>query len=380
MKNLFLIICIPILISNTSCQSARTPEESAVEAIGTENDQPGELVLTREQFDALGMKVGPPAVQMFSNEINVNGVLSAALSGRAEINTLVAGRVSQVNYTVGDRVKKGDVLFLLESYEIIQLQQEYTEVVHQLTALTTAYERQKSLSDEKIVAEKRFRETESNYRTMQARAEGLKAQLKMIRINPEEVKKGNILSKLSVHSPIRGLVTRQELVLGQFIDPGVSVMEVIDPMKLQLTLRVFENDYAGLAKGQTVKFYIPARKDKIFEATLSHIGSSIDPETKTIQCIAQLQEGDRGKFTNNLYVESRIITCQREARAIPENALIREADRDFVWVQLEEKNDLITFRKIPVHTGVTRRGYTEILDEELSKILLEGAYNLLPGE
>jgi len=83
---------------------------------------------------------------------------------------------------------------------------------------------------------------------------------------------------------------------------------------------------------------------------------------------------------NNLFVETSIVTCQREAMAIPESALIREPDRDFVWIRVNEEGDQMTFRKIPVQTGVTLGGHTEILEEGLSEILLEGAYNLWSGE
>ncbi len=103
-------------------------------------------------------------------------------------------------------------------------------------------------------------------------------------------------------------------------------------------------------------------------------------QTKTVQCIAQVKAEDRGAFVNNLFVETSIVTCLREAMAIPESALIREPDRDFVWIRVNEEGDQMTFRKIPVQTGVTRGGHTEILEEGLSEILLEGAYNLWSGE
>ncbi len=91
-------------------------------------------------------------------------------------------------------------------------------------------------------------------------------------------------------------------------------------------------------------------------------------------------EGVVKAFVNNLFVESRIITCEREALAIPESALIREPERDFVWIRVKHENDQMTFRKIPVQTGVTMRGFTEIFDVELSEVLLEGAYNLWSGD
>jgi cobalt-zinc-cadmium efflux system membrane fusion protein len=375
MKNANFILTIFALVFLVACHGGGGSKVSLTEE--EESLSPGEIQLTREQFETSGMKVGAPSPMMFSNEINANGFLGSTLNGRAKISTLIPGRIMQLNFAVGDHVKKGEVLFSLQSHEIIQLQQEYAEVVQQLDLLVYDYERLKLLSEEKIVARKDFQKTKSEYLTMQARAEGLKARLRMININPASVEEGIFLSVLSVSTPIAGVVTRQDLVLGQFLEPQVSVMEVVDTRKLQLNIRVFENDLSGLAIGQTVKFWTPGKEDQIFEATLSHLGKSIDMETKTVPCIARVQAADRGAFVNNLFVETRIITCQREAMAIPESAVIKAPDRDFVWIRVDEKEDQITFRKIPVQTGATRGGYTEILEKDLSEILLEGAYNML---
>jgi hypothetical protein len=61
---------------------------------------------------------------------------------------------------------------------------------------------------------------------------------------------------------------------------------------------------------------------------------------------------------------------------VPENAVISEPDYDFVWTLQDETEEEFVFRKIPVKTGVTRGGYTEVLDKDLSSVLLVGAYNL----
>ena len=81
-----------------------------------------------------------------------------------------------------------------------------------------------------------------------------------------------------------------------------------------------------------------------------------------------------------MYVEAAIITSEREALAIPEEALIREPDRDYVLSLVREENGRMVFRKLPVQTGVTGQGFTEILDEDLSDVLLKGTYNLWIGE
>lgn len=379
MKHALHILWIPALICITACHGG-TGEGSASAEAGTETVGSGEIVLTREQYNESSMKVGDPSMVMFSDEVTANGIVVSSIAGNAKINTLVPGRVRQINHAEGEDVKKGEVLFSLESHEIIMLQQEYAEVFHQVVLLAADYERQKSLSDERIVAQKDFIKTENDYKSMLAKAEGLKARLHMIHIESSEIEAGSIVPYLSIQSPISGTVTRQDLVLGQFIDPQKTVMEVVDTRKLQLSLRVFEQDLEGVAVGQIVQFSTPDQPDRVFKATISHVGKAIDPETKTVHCIASLDPALRGMFVNNLHVETKIITCLREARAVPEHALIREPDRDFVWILVDENENQLFFRKIPVRTGVTREGNTEVLDEDLSSVLLVGAYNLWSGE
>ena len=72
---------------------------------------------------------------------------------------------------------------------------------------------------------------------------------------------------------------------------------------------------------------------------MNHLGKSIDPESRTIQFLAQINSADQGTFMNNLYVESKIFTCQREAMAVPEEAIIRETDKSYVLMLQEEKED-----------------------------------------
>ncbi len=373
------IILGPIVVLLAACHGS-SGEEAETAGTGIEALTSSEITLTREQFDAAGMEVGDPSLVQFSEDVAANGFVVAAIGGSARINTLVPGRVRQIYQAVGEQVKRGETLFTLESNEIIMLQQEYAGVFHRVALLKGDYERQKTLYEEKVLAQKDFLRTQSEYQSALAEKEALAARLEMIRIDPSEVEAGNIAPYLSIQSPISGNVTRQELVLGQFIEPQLTVMEIVDAGKLQLTLRVFEQDLEGVAVGQPVHFNTPDQPDSIFEATLSHVGKSIDPETRAVLCIARLDPASSQRFVNNLYVETRIVTCLRDTRAIPEHAVVRENDTDFVWVKVDEKGDQLYFRKTPVQTGMTRNGFTEVLDEELSSVLLVGAYNLWSEE
>ena len=381
MKYSLLILSIPLLLSFYSCQRDNQKAEGSLkEEVQATSGESGDVTLTREQFESAGMKIGTPLSRRFSNSIKTNGLIVASRMGAAEISTLISGRVRQIYHSTGDYVKRGTILFTLESNEIILLQQTYAEAFQQLKLLQSDFDRLKSLSEENIVARKDYLKAESDLRTTEAKAEGLKSRLKMIHIDPSQVEQGVIVPFQSVVSPINGSITRQEIVLGQYIELNETPIEIIDTYNLRLSLQVFESSMDELLKGQEVLFSVPDRPEMKFNATLSNLGKAVSSETRSVQCYATINPEERGSFLDNMYVEAEIITCEREALALPETALIREPDRDYVLILLEENNQSYTFRKMPVQTGVTRDGFVEILDTGLSSLLVEGVFSLWTDE
>ena len=123
MKYSLLFILTSLFLCISSCSSGVRGADAGEEMAAP--GESGEIILSREQFESSGMKTGLPSPMMFSNSVVSNGYVLASIKGGAEISTLISGRVKQINYSMGDYVRKGAVLFLLESNEIILLQQSY---------------------------------------------------------------------------------------------------------------------------------------------------------------------------------------------------------------------------------------------------------------
>lgn len=338
------------------------------------------ITVSRDQFQAVGMVLGIPAPVKFQDEIRATGFVRAVPSGRAEVSGLIPGRIRKVYQNIGDRVARGDILFSLESNEFIELQQEYAVTTHREKQLAAEYERQKTLSEQQVIAEKDFLRTESEYKSMAATRQGLKARLEMVQVNPEQVENGTIVPYLYVRSPIGGFITSQELVLGHYVMPEKVLVEVVDPQMLQLYLQVFEKDLAGVQTGQKVRFFTPDQPDRVFEAKLSRIGRSIDPVNKTVICMATIDAGESSGFVNNLYVEARIATKEREAMAVPDQAVLQAGDKSYLLELQSETDHELIFKAIEVQAGASRNGYTEITDQGWQQVLIEGAYDLWTEE
>jgi cobalt-zinc-cadmium efflux system membrane fusion protein len=322
------------------------------------------------------MEVGDPSPMLFRDGVQATGRVMATPVGRAEVSTLIPGRIHQIYHTIGERVSKGDLLFSLESNEYIELQQEFATVAQRVELLGVEYERQKALYQQNVVAEKDFLRTESEYKSAVAMKEGLKARLQLVHTSPDQVAQGTIVSYLKVYTPISGIITGQELVMGHFITPGEVVTEVVDPNTLQLYLQLFEKDLEGIEPGMQVLFYTPDRPEMVYEAALLQVGRSIDPVNKKVICTAAIQADQIADLVNNLYVEARIVTCQREVLAVPEGAVLRSGGSTYILTLAEENGEEMAFQVRQVEVGPVRDGYIEILDQELKQVLIKGAYNL----
>lgn len=336
--------------------------------------------MTREQFSSSGMEVGDPSLRMFRDHVHASGMIMASPSGRAEVSTLIPGSIHRIYHSIGDRISRGAILVSLESNEFIALQQQYAEATQRVRLLESEYKRQKNLSEQQVVAEKEFLRTESEYRSMLATIEGLKARLQMLYVDPEAVAQRTIRPYLEIRSPIEGYITGQELVMGQFINPGEVVVQVVNSGTLQLYLQVFDKDLAAVKVGQTAVFFTPDQPDRQFIATLLQPGKSIDEVSKTVRCLARIEPSDLPRLVNNLYVEANIITAQREVLSVPEEALVVREGNNFLLTLAEENDQELVFRLTEVQPGVILDGYVEIPDQDIRKVLLRGAFQLSASE
>ena len=75
---------------------------------------------------------------------------------RASVTAFMGGFVKKTPLLVGDRVKKGQLLVVLENQEFVQMQQDYLEVFNQLDYLKAEFERNQTLFKEKIASQKNF--------------------------------------------------------------------------------------------------------------------------------------------------------------------------------------------------------------------------------
>lgn len=347
---------------------------SKVETSAESESSTKAIVFTRLQFEAVGMKIGEPSIDTLYDEIRTNGFIQPAPDGVAQITALVEGQVSGVKHAAGNYVEKGAVLFKVGGNKVITLQNDYVKACAQYDLAKQELERISSLVKDNISARKDLILAQSNYKIAMAEKQSLKALLEAINLDPAKVEGGNIEASYKIFAPIAGYLTNFSVSNGQFIEQQTTAARIIDTQKLRLVINVFEKDVQHLSLGQAVTFYDPDRKTQIHRASISSVGRSIDSETKTIPCIAEIENTGLMHFMEGMYVESKVVLSQREVQMLPDEAIITENGETFVLVKTGESDQVIGFKKVAVEKGQSHQGVSEIKTTGLSNVLVKGTY------
>ncbi|MBT8185612.1 MAG: efflux RND transporter periplasmic adaptor subunit [Eudoraea sp.] len=374
MKQFLFFLSGVITLTFMSCGNG---EKQATEPTEPVN---GLIKLSRQQFDNSGMMLGALEIKSFPEVVKVNGMIDVPPENRAVISATMGGYIKETPWLVGDQVRKGQALVVIENPEFVRMQQEYLEIKEQLNYLEAEYERQRVLFEEKITSQKSYLRTESEYKMAVAKYNGLKKQLEMLNISPKAVEEGAIIASSVIYSPINGSITEVNVSKGTYVSPASSIMEIVDNSHIHLELSVFEKDIMKIKKGQHIQFSIPEASSGTYEAEVHLIGTSIN-KNRSIKVHGHLKNEAKTIFLTGMFIEAFIITDKKEFSALPSLAVVSFDETKYVLQLEKEIEDNYFFRQVPVMTSETYDAFTGILNADqfksTDKFLVKGAFSLV---
>lgn len=356
----------------SSCANNADKSEPASK---NENVISNEVTLTEEQFKSLGIELGRPQMRSISGSIKANGMLDVPPQNLVTISAPLGGFVKNTELLQGMKVKKGQTIVVMEHPDYIQLQEDYLATKNQLEFLELEYQRQEELSKENVNAAKALQQAKSNYFGAKAKVQGLKAKLKLININPQDIEAGEIKNTISIPSPIAGFVTQVNVNIGMHVNPTEVMFRIVDTEHLHAEAQVFEKDITQLKIGQLVRVYL-SNENKERLAKIFLIGKEITPE-RTVRVHCHLEEEDITLIPGQ-YFKALIETDPHQVATLPIEAIVDFDNKQFVFVERESGNR--KYEMVEVQTGKSESGFTAAdlpASIETKKIVLKGTYALL---
>ena len=347
----------------------------------TEVAEDGSIHLTAAQAVQAGLEFGSFTQKNLSEVLQVNAGLVVHQEHTADVTAFSDGILSDLSTTLNASVRKGQVLATVRKPDLLDMQQLYLENRDRLVFLQNEFDRYQSLKDADATASKNFQKAAADLRSAKTSGQVLAAKLRQYQINPEKLTPANLSTQLVLTAPVSGVVTAIYSNVGAAVQPGTPVCEVTDLSQLHADLWVFEKDILKVKNGQRVYLAFPADPGITYPATIYSIDKVLDAEKRAIRVHARLQGNPARQvnFVNGAFLEARIATVDAGSTdALPEAAVVREGDEDFIFILEKESSEGSFFKKIKVQKGGVGEGFVAVQPLEQmpqgAKIVLKGAY------
>ncbi len=352
-----------------------------------------------EAMEKAGVDVTVAMRRPIVEAVTANGEVTYDETHLARLASRVAGTVWRVDKQVGDTVRQGDVLALVDAAEIGKAKAEFLQAIAQVRLTATNVEKLRPLA-QGAISQRQVREADAANQSAQirlmsaqqalvnlglpVRAEEFQAlstaeiaaRIQFLGLPPEMVAKFDGASTTSnlfpLRSPLEGVVVARKVVPGEVVDTRTTIFGVADVRRMWLMLDVRQVDAQYLSLGQKVLFQPSDRTDRQeVGGTLDWISTATDDQTRTVKVRVNLPNKD-GRLRANTFGTGRIL-LREEPRAVvvPTEALHWDGCCKVVFVRDKDflkQGSPKYFHIRQVRPGVVEGDTTEIIA------------GLLPGE
>ncbi|MCG8487305.1 MAG: efflux RND transporter periplasmic adaptor subunit [Chromatiales bacterium] len=303
--------------------------------------------------------------QQWPNTLSATGSL-VAVQG-VTVSAELGGKVSEIAFESGDRVKAGDLLVRLDT-TAEEAQLRSAEAAEKLARINL--DRNRGLRANKTVSQSDLDTAEANYKQATAQVENVKA----------------TIAKKTLRAPFSGQLGLRQINLGQIIEQGTPVvtLQTIDPIYADFSLP--QQRFSSVAVGNEVRITTDAAQDKSFSGKIIAINPEIDQATRTVRIRSTLSNQEEllrpGMFAN---IEV-IMPQQDEVLAIPATSVLYAPYGDTVFVIDTTKDEATgeeqkTLRQQIIRLGQTRGDYVSVITglKEGETVVTSGVFKLRPN-
>lgn len=354
-KNTITALLLSVLL--ISACAGKQEKEPAAETEKQEETQ--DLLLSRQQMQSVGITVGPLEQKDLSTVVKANGQLAVPPQNKADVSVLSGGIIRTISVLEGQQVKKGQILATIENQELIRIQQDYLTAKNSFSYVQAEYNRQTQLKEAGAGTGKSFQSAEATYNSEKSRITAYESQLRQLGISPAKIASGRIVSRFPLLAPISGTVGQIGANTGAFVQPGTSIMEVVDNSKIHCDLIVFEKDLMKVKIGQTVNFQLTNQENQQIKGKINGINKSFENESKGVIVHAVIENSARQNLIPGMYVTALISVGNQLSPAVPIDAVVRSEGKEYVFIATAE-GEKLRFQKTEVKTGVSELGYIQI--------------------
>lgn len=287
---------------------------------------------------------------------DMEAIGTARANEALDVTAKISNRVTAIRFREGQQVKAGDVLVEFDSE---QTRASLAEAEAALSDSRSQFNRSRELFATQALSESQLDQLRATLNVNEARVAGARSQL----------------NDTIIRASFSGRVGLRNVSVGSFVSPGTVITTLDDTSIIKLDFSVPEVFLATLKEGLAISAGTTAYANEVFKGKVSSIDSRLDPISRAVMVRAQIVNRD-GRLKPGMLMTVKMMRAEAPALLLPEQALVPEGDRKFVFAVRENKAV-----RIEVRTGRRRPGEVEILDgvSEGDVVVIEGTQKIRDG-
>lgn len=333
---------------------------------------------------------------------------------RVDLNVETPGTVGAIHFQEGQAVQRGQVLIRLRADKQLAQKNEasaameaaqtaikltQTEVSRAQANLDAAraakelaeseYQRYDELYQKDFVSalerdQKRttFQREAASLRAAEEMLASAKAQLNqsMARLSEAQARVSYnqaLTSEATIFAPFSGIVGQKYVDLGDYVMPGEKVLTVVDNRRMRVAFNVPERYLGSLKTGLSVRVQVEGLPNTIIPGQVAFIAPAVNLENRTVTVKALLDPQQAKNLRDGQFATVNLALDTRSGLVIPEQALIPQGEKYFVYVA--KKDGTADFREVRV--GVREPGQIQITGglKAGEKVVVNGIQKLFDG-
>ena len=372
MKMIVYTASLMMTVLSCACREAAASHESPPKESKV-NER--EVTLTPEL--AKQVRIGQAPVTPVANEYTVSGRVDADETLQARVGTPIAGRLTELLVREGDPVRKGQVIALLTSNELTNLQFAFLKAHSQATLLERAVDRAQQLLAAGVIGSAELQRRQTELAQASAEMATLRGQLKVLGMQEdaantlEQTRKVDATSQIV--ASIDGIVLERRATVGQVVQPADPIFVLADLSNVWLVADVPEQAAGNLTEGLAVEAEVTSLPGQTIRGRLSHVHAILDPQTRTLRVHMDVDNPQR-KLKPGMLATMTLREAAATRRVVPITAIVREDNREFVFVQ--SAADKVVMREVELGDEFENRRVVQKGLQPKDKLVLDGAFHL----
>lgn len=266
--------------------------------------------MTDDMLKTIGVEIQTAGPAIIKSTLKLPGEIVFNPDRTVQVVPRLPGVVTAVNFEPGQMVKKGDVLAVIESQMLADLNSQYMAAQKRLALARTVYQREKQLWEEKISAKQDYLAAELALNEAKIGSDLAAEKLKALGVRPEAGLPAKELIRYEVRAPISGLIVSRTVALGAALKDDITIFTVADMSTVWTAITVYPKDLSIVRVGQKAAVKATAY-DVEGEGVVTYITTLIGGQTRTATARVILDNQD-GRWHPGMFVSVELVSDEIE--------------------------------------------------------------------